>query len=683
MLGSSPGDRMRNFSESALFLLVFLAAARGAGAFVFKKILPDALVGHAFLTAFGLGLWIVLGGLLNLVHLALPIALDLLLLVGLAFSGISLAAWYRARVATKAAEKPILSKAEVLQKFGLPLGVTLLVAYLVSTQMPSLSLNLHDDFFLYLPRPIRMLETGSIAGNPFDAVGLDSLGGQAFLQSFFVNRLSLLHIHGFDAITCFGLSLGLILEIARQFRAQIGLILAALTAFLLIPPQIVNSSALFSASLMILGLVHATTLIAESIQQKDEPRIKAHIFLGAVFLSSLWALKNPFLVFGLFYLVFFSVHLILGHSDKSWLLKRIGAWFGLTLILLGAWLIPVLPRYRDALRGAALAALPLQDRATGQEGVLANLTMAFSWEESTWGGKILAYTLLVIFLLIVGMTSWRRSKHSEESHRPRLIASSALCLAVVLTYFGNICLFDPMNGMRYSIPLLLPAVATALLTLSLLITPNENSPAMARLGALASAMTVLLLALGFGTANQDRFEFLFRRRTLLSFPLAAAKPYRQYILASFNPPAANYIQQVQQQFDPGTAIVAWVRTPFHFDHRRNRIYNLSENSIVAPWFADFPLEAGPEDVRAYLQRLGVRYVFFEHDAPGMKTDEEFVVQRNSPYAYLRRFGARNLAFRRVLKMLSEQSQVLYQTPTTVAFDLDKPVAPGAKEAEKK
>jgi hypothetical protein len=335
------------------------------------------------------------------------------------------------------------------------------------------------------------------------------------------------------------------------------------------------------------------------------------------------------------------------------------------------------------LRVAAIPALPVEDRAGGRESFIANLTMAFSWEESTWGGKILAYTLLVVFLLLVGIASWRRAKHIEESHRPQMATGSALCLALVLTYFGNICLFDPMNGMRYSLPLLLPAVATALLMLSLTIVPKKNSRPIAVMGTLASVITIIVLVLGFSAANQDRFDHLFRRRTLLSFPLAATKPYRQYILASFNPPAANYIQQVQQQFDPGTAIVAWVRTPFRFDHRRNRIYNLSENSIVAPWFADFPLDAGPEAVRAYLRRFGVRYVFFEHDAPGMKTDEEFVVQRNSPYAYLRRFGARNLAFRQVLKTLSEHSQMLYQTPTTVVFDIEKPVVPEVKEAEKK
>lgn len=674
MLTWPPGALMQNFLESFLFLLVFLAAARGVGAALLEKILPDSAFGHAFAGALGLALWTTVGGLLNAAHIALPIVLDLLLFVGVTLSGLSLWQWYRTRRESGAEVKKPIPQNEIIQKFWLPFGVILCVMYLVSSQMPSLSLNLHDDFFAYLPRPIHMLETGSLGGNPFDVLGIDSLGGQAFLQSFFVHRLSLLHVHGFDAIACFLLCLGLLLEMAWRYRSPAGAGIASVLAFILIPAQIVNVSALFSGSLMLLGLVFSTERMGEALVQDDKKTAKANIFVASAFLSSLWALKNSFVPLGVFYVFFFCLRVTLGHPNKKLLLPRLAGWFGLAIVLLSPWLLLQLSRYQAALRLAGSPAPRLGEAGNQRENLVANLTTAFSLEESPWGGRLLAYSSLVVFLLVVALWSWRRINHVEESQRSHLAAGSALGLATVASYLVNLYLFDPLNGIRYSLPLVLPAVAVSILRLPLLIPARPSDPQHEmRVGALISTLTALVLALAFGGAIQERFDRLVRQRTLLSFPVAGTKGYRQYILMSVGAQAAKYVQRVQENFEPGAAVMAWSRTPFLLDHQRNRIYHLNESSIVNPWLADFPLEGDVEAVRSYLRGLGIRYVFFEHDAPGMKTDDEFTGQIDSPHFVLRRLALRNLALRRVLKSLGEHSQALYKTPDTVVFDIEKVV----------
>lgn len=278
---------------------------------------------------------------------------------------------------------------------------------------------------------------------------------------------------------------------------------------------------------------------------------------------------------------------------------------------------------------------------------------------------------------------WRQAKHAEGAQRSQWAAVSALCFAVVLSYLGNLYLFAPENGIRYSIPLLLPAVTLAIFALYSATLGKDDARRAARVGTLISIGVALFLVFGFGRAIQERFDRVVRQRTLLSFPVAATKGYRQYVLTSVGVQAANYIERVQRQFEPGTAVMAWIRTPFQLDQRRNRIYHVNERSIDVPWTDDFPLEGSPEEVRTYLRQLGVRYVFLEHGAPGMKTDDEFMGQVDSPYPFLRRYVIRNLALRRVLKALAEHSEALYKTPDTVVFDIEKVVEHGVKETREK
>jgi hypothetical protein len=638
---------MQGIVESLIFLMMFLAAARGWGAIVLERLSPANRSLHALSIALGLGVWIVLGGLLNAARLALPIMLDVLLFVGSSISALQAIVWYRGR----GKKEPI-----ALRAFWPMLVIVGVVFFFLATQMPSLGFNMHDDFFAYLPRPVRMLQTGTLGGNPFDVLGVDSLGGQAFLQSFFVSRLSLLHIHGFDAVVCIGLSLALLWEMAHRRRISGAILVAAFGVILFVHPQVVNVSAVYSGSAMLLALVSASDLITIHWKAEAGSRTWPGVLIMAILLASLMALKNSFVPLAVIFCGTWVLLWARNHPNKPWLIARGFAILALTGLLLVPWLLLEWPLYRRTL---SLSGPVYGGDGNQRESLGANLATAFSLDGSPWGGTFLAYGLLAVFLVVMAALAIHRTPRHDVLQRARSAPAIAAGIAGAASWLVNLYLFDPANGIRYSIPFLIPAVAIAVLFFPW----TESSKRGVWL------VVLLVLGLAFGQTLFGRLDRAARLRTLLSFPLAATQGYRKYCSIALGPQMVNYMRHVQARLDPGAGVLALARTPFHLDFERNRICNLNESSIANPWFADFPLDAGPQEVRSYLASLGIRYVMFEHTARGMKTEEEFEGNVNSSHFVLRRLAVRNLALRRALRTLSEHSRPVFATPDTVVFDI--------------
>src|SRR5215212_9635116 len=165
--------------------LIFVTSAWGWGqAFATVYRLPILRLG-AFTTVLGLAVLSFIGGILNLVGFARSATLVSLVLLGGVFSVVVLLrnqGWRRVFRSSRSgvAEKRWLSLTPVF----MALAITILAGVCL---MPTSIFNFHDDFHTYLPRVIRILESGTIAGNPFDGMGLDSLGTQSFFQGFFIS----------------------------------------------------------------------------------------------------------------------------------------------------------------------------------------------------------------------------------------------------------------------------------------------------------------------------------------------------------------------------------------------------------------------------------------------------------------------------------------------------------------
>src|SRR5262245_1638064 len=168
--------------------------------------------------------------------------------------------------------------------------VTLVAVFLAVTELPGAVFNPHDDFQIYFPRVVQMLQTGTLGGNPFDSIGLDTLGNQAFLQSFPLLLSGLEFLSAFDAVFAALLALALIPGAARLLGCPTAVLAAAMLAFILQPVQQVNSSAVYIQTAFTLALLPATAdFLGRS--QKSAADLCREAFPIALLLAAFAALK--------------------------------------------------------------------------------------------------------------------------------------------------------------------------------------------------------------------------------------------------------------------------------------------------------------------------------------------------------------------------------------------------------
>lgn len=316
--------------------------------------------------ASGMAALVFLGGVLNLARLARPWALGCIAIAGLAI-GIS-----RIR-------RPEMS---VLSRVLIP---AMVLIFVILTQVPPRAYNFHDDFQKYFAHPVRMLETGTVFGSPLNDIGLDTLGGQAFLDGFSVAFFPIQYINGVDA----ALALFLCMMLACEFKS----ILATLSVFV-INPQYVNISALYTGSFLMMGAV-----------MEESPAI-----LG-LFYAALIALKSTFVLF-------VAVH---------WLVRRNLRSVAFTALFLAPWILLHAPHYVQFLHAAA----PIADHGVCP---LESFNI-FSIAPLDYGGTPLAYTGLMISVAICGAILWK-TKH----------ATAAACLAMLAAYLIMVYVTGPRNA---------------------------------------------------------------------------------------------------------------------------------------------------------------------------------------------------------------------------------------------
>ncbi len=276
----------------AVVLLAFLASAFGWGQLphLLGRIRAEGL----FLsTTYGLAIIILLGGILNAAGLASSAGLLVIFFAGLCFSLYFAICRLNVHRASNAGESRT-QWPRIAAVWAMPV---LIGIFLVVTLLPSQVYNAHDDFQSYFPRPIRMLQTGSIGGNPFDFLGVDSLGAHGFLQGFWVLWLPVEYINGFDAVCCVFLAAALIVELSIRFRLHWLFAVCAVLAFIVPNTQAVNTSALYSGSVIMVSLIITGVLLVDSLAKDDLRSTVVITIVHGILLASLFLLKNTFAPF--------------------------------------------------------------------------------------------------------------------------------------------------------------------------------------------------------------------------------------------------------------------------------------------------------------------------------------------------------------------------------------------------
>ena len=200
---------MISFLEN-LFFILFGCSMYGWGHIFFLKKLSNYILTHVVI---GMGITLFIGGILNNYNLANDIAIKIIFYLGIIIFLIKI-------IQSRHLLKNIkLFKNLKKDYYILILPIILLVVSIFSSINPD-AYNYHDDFQKYFVHPIKMLETGSVFGGTLNAIGQQTLGGQAFFQSFFLSFIGLDAINVFDSVFCLTLSVFLLLELVLKEKSQ-------------------------------------------------------------------------------------------------------------------------------------------------------------------------------------------------------------------------------------------------------------------------------------------------------------------------------------------------------------------------------------------------------------------------------------------------------------------------------
>ena len=655
-----------------LTLIVLLTSSYGWGFAVVKWVVRDNSSFFSFLAAVGFACLIVLGGTLNLIGMAYPLGMQALLLPGLFFFLVSISARFMVLLQPNNASllpSTNISRTSTLDRLLPIFFIAIAIVFFAATLLPTGIFNMHDDFHTYIPRPLTMLQTGTLNENPYELLGIDSLGAQAFLQGFFLLMLPVGYLPGLDAV--FGLGLAGLLLTATAQRFDLSWIFAApaILVFLVINPQSVNVSALYTSALAILGLLFTSCLLTERFYGSGMAKSLGLAVLAGLFIASLVALKTTMALFAAIYYAIFCLGLLATAQNK-----RHAFWLSATTcaaatIAISPWLLLHLPNYATALD----THLATASNTSGFPLPKGNLSELLSTRDLFYGGSLLGYGSIIILLAVLGIFSIMFMLHGNPvKQRGYSLVSASACAAAIATFFLNGVLFDPNAAIRYICPVLIATLPFALLVSShnagpgfAARQPGAFKQAILQTVVLAGAMLVIAL---FGNNFADRVKRAYSKHTTISLPINV--PYIQYNSYVLSEDARQSTLGIQLKTEPGKAIFAWISTPLHLDFARNKIFMVMEPGLTNPWL-NLPLNGDSVEMAQFLKRQGIRYIMWEYQGTGMKYPWDYERMLLSPYPIYRRLAERNLYMRELLTSIMADGPYLYLENGIVLFDLDQ------------
>lgn len=583
----------------------------------------------------GLAAMVFVGGVLNVAHIAYRPVMWLVVVVALVVAAL------QARRAHFSAAQAILQDTAGRIELALAaLAIAAMMLFTIATQLPPREFNFQDDLQKYFAHPVRMIETGTLAGSPLSALGSETLGGQAFLHGIVLSFLPIAYINGVDAV--FALFALLMIAAAagwRRSRWFPGAALGAVT-IAIVNPQYVNVAGLYTGALL---MATAVMLVA------DEQEDASPALLGVLY-AALVAIKPTFGLFAVFHLPLSALaertRLSNWKSAAMWALKAV-AW---ATACIAPWIAMYLPTYLSHGTFAAKTSPIPVDTA---------LVTLFSMNRVD-GDRIASYTALAGLGLLVSAFAliawWLGDKQSGEREKPLGLfaggATGVACFLVVILYLSRWGGFE--FCMRYSIPFLLGCcVISALMTPSLI----GKLPWAACI--LAPTIATIAISASFVPGAILRYHQARQYGSIFAIASLVEEPrYAPYIQFSLSDAARQEVQKFQASVPAGEPIVAWIDTPYWLNYRRNRIFDVDTAGTATPW-AHIP--------------PGVEYYLWQYKGYAVRDLVWYAERMRLPGigARERLIAARSYALGDLMTQMANHTQVVASDDQYVLFKVPK------------
>ena len=651
---------MNNFLTLTGLIIIIFFSAFGWGRLVARRLYLVPTRSFAYDASLGLTVWVFFGGILNLFSLISPLVFDAILVIGLIFAAYLL---YRKLFAKKdLSSKQPFSFIAWFKIRSLLESVPVLIVFAVSVfyalyVLPTSVFNYHDDYYKYLPRLVRMLQSGTVGGTPFDLIGTDSFGAHAFLQGFFLTHLPLTYANGFDLICCFLLGGLLVNDIGRKVAVHWFFRAMAVGAYIIINPLYANISSLYVGSLMILGLVYSSLLFIDNLNQTKTKEL-SFAFMPFVFFSlSLFVLKLTFAPFAAFHLVLFFFLVLVIFKQKKTIAYAMTISAVISAVMFLPWVIASTDKlvvFYSYLSSKTMSLATSEE--TSQKG-FSLLEFLFSNIKLPNDGIVFDYNIIAFCILGVSLGAmYLLCKEKEEVNKGKLIVViatgfSALLAFLVNYYFARI----PSVGIRYSCPLLISVFPVIIILIGKYVTARDSTENLGKMKKIVGSAIVVMMCIVIANMHiketADSFRKLRLTRTMLVFPVG--KQYLAYSRNSILGPQGVFVRALQYKTEPDTTIAAWLDTPFHLDFARNRIFIIaSPNQINGGVNLKDRFKGGGEWLRNYLKSYGVRYVLWGYKDPPRQSSKS------------------TAGLEKTLNSLGRHSKVVFNDGQRVMFDIE-------------
>ena len=170
-------------------------------------------------------------------------------------------------------------------------------------------------------------------------------------------------------------------------------------------------------------------------------------------------------------------------------------------------------------------------------------------------------------------------------------------------------------------------------------------------------MTVgLFILISFTNSFSDRIRQAYNYRTTLAFSQFATSSnyltYNQYVL---NGEAQSRIKAIQTSIPPGAEIIAWIKTPFYLDYKRNIIYDAEPAGLANPW--------------AHIPQA--EYVMYEYRGFAVRPYTDFIARLNAePGRHERQIAQRCLVFLNFLHAIRSNADEIYNDGKIVVYKIN-------------